>query len=296
MKLWISKNAEISIREQIVTQIKLGIATRDLLPGEKLPSTRELARRFGVHANTVSAAYRELVAASLVENKKGSGLFVRKHSNDGDAPNNIDGMLASFISTASASGFTRNEIKAAMDRWRDGTDVRKITVVESDLGLRSIIREEISQQLDVSAFGITLDEFLNGEYDKSAIIAALYDEKEKVSPALDSGQAVVFIEANSVSHSLLGSERPDKANLIGVVSGWEQFIEFARLFLIAAKIDPEALILRSTSSPDWKAGLDAAQILICDSFTATHFSEDSRLRIFRLISDESITKLKHAIA
>jgi hypothetical protein len=29
----------------------------DLKPGERLPSTRELARRFSIHPNTVSAGY-----------------------------------------------------------------------------------------------------------------------------------------------------------------------------------------------------------------------------------------------
>lgn len=295
MKLWISKNGEVSVREQIVTQIRLGIATRDLVPGEKLPSTRELARRFGIHPNTVSAAYRELVEASVVEFRKGSGVFIRERSNDGDPPNNIEGLLAAFISAASASGFSRSEIKSAMDRWSNGADTKKITIVESDPGLRSIIAEEISQELDVSAFCITLEEFFNGKYDKTATIAALYDEKEKMHPALDSGQAAVFIEANSVSHAMIGSERPDKTNLIAVVSGWEQFIEFARVYLIAAKIDPEALIIRSTSDTDWRSGLDAAQIVICDSFTAKHFHDDPRVRIFRLISDESMKNLKHAL-
>lgn len=295
MKLWISKNGEVSVREQIVTQIRLGVATRDLVPGEKLPSTRELACRFGIHANTVSAAYRELVDASVVEFRKGSGVFIRERTNDDEPPNNIDGLLATFISVASASGFSRSEIKAAMDRWSDGPDTKKVTIVESDPGLRSIIEEEISQQLDVSASCITLDEFLNGEYDKTATITALYDEKEKMQPAIDSRQTAVFIEANSVSHALIGSERPDKTNLIAVVSGWEQFIGFARVYLIAAKIDPEALIIRSTSDDDWKVGLDAAQIVICDSFTAKHFPDDPRVRIFRLISDESMKNLKHAL-
>lgn len=36
MKLWLSRNSEIPMREQLVTQIKLGIAIGDLETGEKL--------------------------------------------------------------------------------------------------------------------------------------------------------------------------------------------------------------------------------------------------------------------
>ncbi len=48
------------MREQLATQIILGIISEDLKPDQRLPSTRELARRFHIHPNTVSAAYRDL--------------------------------------------------------------------------------------------------------------------------------------------------------------------------------------------------------------------------------------------
>jgi GntR family transcriptional regulator len=56
MRLWLSKNSEVPIREQLVTQIVLGIVSNDLKANARLPSTRDLARRYEVHANTVSAA------------------------------------------------------------------------------------------------------------------------------------------------------------------------------------------------------------------------------------------------
>jgi GntR family transcriptional regulator len=59
MRFWFIHSGEVTIREQIVTQIRLGILSAELSPGERLPSTRELARRFSLHANTVSAAYRQ---------------------------------------------------------------------------------------------------------------------------------------------------------------------------------------------------------------------------------------------
>ena len=60
MRLWISKSSEVPIREQLVTQIVLGIVSNDLKSSERLPSTRDVARRYHIHANTVSSAYREL--------------------------------------------------------------------------------------------------------------------------------------------------------------------------------------------------------------------------------------------
>src|SRR3954470_4695569 len=76
MRFWLARNSEVPIREQLVTQITLGILSGDLEPGRRLPSTRELARRFRVHANTVSAAYKQLEDEGLLESRHGSGVYV----------------------------------------------------------------------------------------------------------------------------------------------------------------------------------------------------------------------------
>src|SRR6478736_2801255 len=77
MRLWLSKNSAASLRDQLGTQIALGVISGDLKPGEKLPSVRELARRYKIHSNTVSAAYRDVEARGLLELQKGSGVYVR---------------------------------------------------------------------------------------------------------------------------------------------------------------------------------------------------------------------------
>ena len=60
MRFWFEHSSSVSLREQVVAQITLGILSGDLAPGERLPSIRELSRRFDLHANTVSAGYRQL--------------------------------------------------------------------------------------------------------------------------------------------------------------------------------------------------------------------------------------------
>src|SRR5438132_14283555 len=76
MQLWFARDSEVSIREQLVTQFILGILSDDLAPGQRLPSTRELARRFRLHPNTVSAGYRQLKREGWVEFRHGSGVYV----------------------------------------------------------------------------------------------------------------------------------------------------------------------------------------------------------------------------
>ena len=47
-----------------------------LHPGERLPATRELARRLDVSRNTVSLAYERLVAEGVFTSRVGAGTFV----------------------------------------------------------------------------------------------------------------------------------------------------------------------------------------------------------------------------
>ncbi len=68
MQLWFAHGSDVPIREQLVTQVILGILSDDLAPGQRLPSTRELARRFHVHPNTISAGYHQLERERLQRN------------------------------------------------------------------------------------------------------------------------------------------------------------------------------------------------------------------------------------
>ena len=64
MQFWFARSGAVSIREQLVTQVVLGILSDDLAPGQRLRSTRDLARRFQLHANTISAEYRQLARSA----------------------------------------------------------------------------------------------------------------------------------------------------------------------------------------------------------------------------------------
>ena len=48
----------------------------DLKPGEALPSVRQVAADFQINPITVSKSYQELVDESLVEKRRGLGMFV----------------------------------------------------------------------------------------------------------------------------------------------------------------------------------------------------------------------------
>ena len=64
------------INIQITGQIQRLIATGDLVPGERLPTLRELAAELQINFTTVARAYRALDAEGLISTQHGRGTFV----------------------------------------------------------------------------------------------------------------------------------------------------------------------------------------------------------------------------
>ena len=68
----------IQIMSSLQDQIKGGV----LLPGDKLPSVRELATELAINPNTIQRAYRELEQQGVIETIPGKGCFVCQKRED----------------------------------------------------------------------------------------------------------------------------------------------------------------------------------------------------------------------
>src|ERR1041385_5018420 len=58
---------------QLMEQVKHGIETGALRPGEQLPGIRPLAEELVINPNTVAKAYRELEHDGVIELRHGAG-------------------------------------------------------------------------------------------------------------------------------------------------------------------------------------------------------------------------------
>ncbi len=290
MKIWISKNSEVPVREQIITQIKLGIVSGDLAVGTRLPSTREIAERYKIHSNTVSNAYQILVEQGRLEYKRGSGFYVRE-SNPEHSENSLDKLITQFVNTSQAQGFTVAEIKRRLSNFFDYRQSNQLFVIENDAQLRCILIEEIRAATSLEVVGADFEDFEQNISKRGANFAAMFDKKAKINAVLSPDKRCIFLKARSAADAMKGETRPTEDDLIAIVSGWETFLILAKTMLVAARVEPESLILRSTNEENWRKGLNAASMIICDSLTAKNLSDMQNARTFRFIADESINEL-----
>lgn len=80
--LYLDRAAQVSLTEQIISQLAGLIDNGQMPAGCRLPSIRKLASSSSVSAATVVAAYDRLVARGLIEARAASGYFVCQHKPD----------------------------------------------------------------------------------------------------------------------------------------------------------------------------------------------------------------------
>jgi len=291
MRLWISKNSEVPIREQLVTQIVLGIVSNDLKVAERLPSTRDLARRYDIHANTVSSAYRELARRGWVEFRKGSGVYVRIR-NDEPLENGLalDQLIARFFRNLREEGYSLAEIQAGVQRSMSVQRPDHFLLLEPDPELRQILVAEIATATKVKVKGVGPNE-VDGALTGAAPLV-LYGHMGEFGEHIKPGTDPIVLHSASVVESMRGQTRPPRDALVAVVSRWPEFLRWARTMLVAAGLDADALSFRDAREPNWEKGLRSAAFVITDSLMAPRIPAGCEVKVFRVLAETSLKELR----
>lgn len=293
MRLWLSKNSEVPIREQLVTQIVLGIVSNDLKIRERLPSTRDLARRYDIHANTVSAAYRELARRGWVEFRKGSGVYVRERA-DGklDQDLALDQLVSRFFRNLREEGHSLAEIQDAVRRAFALQRPDHFVLLESDPELRQILVAEIANAAKVRVVGAA-PTGLDGPMSLTgAIPLVLYGRADEFTDRIDQQSEVLVLHSASVVERLKGQTRPPADALVAIVSRWPEFLRWARTMLVAAGLDADALSFRDARERGWDKGLRSATFVITDSLMAPRIPAGCEIKVFRILAESSIQEIR----
>jgi GntR family transcriptional regulator len=298
MRIWLNRTGEVSLREQLITQVVLAILCKELLPGERLPSTRDLARRFGIHANTASAAYRELEREGWLEFRHGSGVFVR--ATRPSAPLSpelaVDQLIGELAAKARRMGAAESLLRARLRRWLQNQPPSRWLVIEPDPELRLIVMYEMEQALALPVAGCAPAECAAPSIVEGSMLVVLPSKAATVRKLLPAGAELTVLQVHPVSRELqahLQRYMPDHAgDLVGIASRWAEFQRLAQTMLIAAGLPPESLLVRDATRPGWKRGLDATSGVVCDSVTALGLPVGAFPLRFTLLDEPTLAELR----
>jgi len=292
MQFWFARGSAVSIRQQLVTQIILGILSDDLAPGQRLPSTREIARRFRLHPNTVSAGYRELQAGKWVEFRRGSGVYVRAKKPAAPlAPDvALDQKIADLFRSAQKLGVSLPAVRARLRQWLNLQPPDHFLLIEPDEELRRILAAEISRVVTFPLLSCGPEDCAGAA--EGSIAVLLPNREEMARRFIAPGTEILVLQLRSVPASLAEYLPAPASKLVGVASRWPEFLKVARAMLHAAGFDPDSLVFRDARDPNWQRGLKQTVAVVCDSLTAADLPKECRAIPFPLLSESSIAELK----
>jgi GntR family transcriptional regulator len=107
----------VPVYRQLIDQVRAGMASATLQPGDQLPTVRQLAVDLAINPNTVLRAYRELELGGLLETQQGTGTFItskKVEHDEAERERQLSQLVGEFLARAGAAGFTAEELLARL--------------------------------------------------------------------------------------------------------------------------------------------------------------------------------------
>jgi GntR family transcriptional regulator len=115
----IHPSSGVPIFRQIVDQVMAFLAGRQLVPGEMLPSVRQMASELSVNPMTISKAYTRLEADGVLERVRGKGMMVREqpiHGSVAERSRELETSMQAAVIRGRQLGLSDEQIRNVINR------------------------------------------------------------------------------------------------------------------------------------------------------------------------------------
>jgi DNA-binding transcriptional regulator YhcF (GntR family) len=303
VKISINKDSSVPVRDQLVEQVSLQIASGILTPKEKLPSIRALAARLGIHYSTVTAAYNHLADVGLLEIRQGSGVRVASintRETEPAAKTNLDSMINDFLARASEAGFAAEDVNKAFEKLKDRKPVRRILAVDRNVDFHPVLLTELKPHFDIPVEVCTVQEILDkpDQMNDSLILTSLYHLFTFQDKVTDRTRLVPCnIEPANLEIEKVGELRA--GSLVLLVSVSQTLMNMATKLIAAHR--GEEIPVRSVLLSDEKElnyMVNHANLILCDSpseETVKKIADPKILKVFKLYPPSTIKLIQERL-
>ena len=291
VRIWISRQSTIPVREQLSAQLRFGIPSGRLAAAERLPSVRELARRLKIHPNTVGAAYQDLAAGGWVTSKSGSGVFVSdiKHGLGRDG---IADFVDMWIEEGLSRGYTLAAIRAQFEKAEAAPHLRGFIAVHADPEFAHILAAEVEEAAGVPIASAVPADLSLPDFERRRILATV-SAAAAVSQVRSDGHTVIPLK--TVEQMLAGVRIPRAPFLVAVVSRSESILKWASLLITALGGSGNDVIARNPSQPKWKDGLAACDLVAADVLSAKELPKQIQPVVLRLVPEAFFEEIRRLV-
>jgi DNA-binding transcriptional regulator YhcF (GntR family) len=300
MDIVLNRKGGVPLRDQLLAQLELRILAGALAPGQRLPSVRALARKLGLHPNTVSAAYRDLEDAGQLEARRGAGVFVRA-----DAPASLDEArgLDEIIRLALRAAFRRGHsgpaIRAAIERWLKAAPPERVVVVDPQRETVELVTHEVRTAVGVPATGCTLEELREEPSLLSGALAVTfpYHAAKVAKLAPEAAVQTVHVEGPLEARKTVLAV-PAGATIL-IVSRSPVVLKFSAALVGGLRGDEVLVETRVLARrAEWRRLVPAADVVLADVLSAPAVAEarPRRLRELRLLGPSDLERIRETLA
>jgi GntR family transcriptional regulator len=295
----LNRKGGVPLHDQLLAQLEMKILGGALSPGQRLPSVRALARRLGLHANTVSGAYRDLEKAGHVELRRGAGVYVRPGSPASvEDARGLDEVVRLALSAAFRKGFSGAEIRAAVERWLRAAPPERVVIVDPREETLAILVQEVKCSLGVPASGCTLEALAREPQLASGALVLAFPYHAAKAARIAAGASIETIHVQpSPENEALIRALPAGAVVL-VVSISPIVLKLAEGFTSSLRGDEVLVEARlAARRGDWRRVAGVADVVFADVVAAPEVRRagPKRLRELRLLGEHDLARVRAAL-
>lgn len=276
----IEQNSEIPASNQLFNQIRFAIASRQYPPGQRLPSTRQLAMQTGLHRNTISKVYRQLEENGLVEAQAGSGIYVKALGNEGgsklkspsfDKYPQANQIVNNSLDELLSQGCTLNEARemflGEID-WRLRCSARVlVTAPANDIGIGELMAQELEKALKIPVQLVPLEDLSETieQVPSGTVVTSRYFIGQAEEIAAPKSVRVIPIDIYDYAREIQLVKELPKESYLGIVSLSSGLLRATEVIIHSLRgADINVMLAQISESRKISAMVRTARTIICD--------------------------------